>query len=227
MARKPKRTQVRLEPLADGFGKRIDTAARLIGTRPEAAAAMNLSDDQLNRIIREASVPTFAAIAGLAVKSNCSFDWLAFGSYPQFRDSSLPPGLRQSPAAFAPADTVLVKRFDKPDGVVPFSMKYIVEGLRCEVEDVAIGEHEGDSMLPTIAAGDLLMVNLKRRRIADGFIFVMRLGEELVAKRVQRLPDGSLLLISDNKAYAPRMLTQNDADRVDVIGRLIWSGGPI
>jgi phage repressor protein C with HTH and peptisase S24 domain len=44
---------------------------------------------------------------------------------------------------------------------------------------------------------------------------------------VQRKHDGSLVLISDNTAYQPDTVDKAAADDVTVIGRVVWSGGPV
>lgn len=242
MARVAKDIQERLKPLAAGFGKRVDYAASLVGDRKTAAAAMGLSHDQLGKISQSIAVPSFPAIAALSRASGCSFEWLAFGD----GNPTQPSSASSSPVVTTNydallGDAVLVSRYDvrppagpaAPGGddrfmaALPFSRRYLEEVLRCALEDVAIGQAAGDSMEPTIGDGDLLMVHLKRKRISDGHIFVLRLADELVVKRVQRELDGSLILMSDNKAYADRRLKQGEADRVDVIGLLIWSGGPV
>jgi len=243
MGRVPRPVAERLVPLAPGFGARVEVAARVIGEFVAAAAAIGLSYDQLRQIITEKSVPSFPAIAALARRSGCTFSWLAFGEPPQFRAGRESTSAREDTRAvnYSDPETVLIRRYDVafsagPGAAVgeevvtasiPFSRRYLEVALRAAPDDVAMGQADGDSMLPTIADKDLLMVHLGRRRIADGKIFVLRLGNELVVKRVQREIDGSLLLISDNKAYPERRLTQAEADQVDVIGRLIWSGGPI
>ncbi len=51
-------------------------------------------------------------------------------------------------------------------------------------------------------------------------------GQRLV-KRVQRKHDGSLVLISDNTAYQPDVVDRAEAERVTVIGRVVWLGGAI
>jgi phage repressor protein C with HTH and peptisase S24 domain len=48
-----------------------------------------------------------------------------------------------------------------------------------------------------------------------------------LVKRVQRKHDGSLVLISDNAAYQPDAVDKDAADDVKVVGRVVWSGGPV
>src|SRR5689334_6714709 len=69
--------------LARGFGKRVEEAVRLVGSNTAAAKVMNLSTDQLAKIVSESAVPNFASIAALAEKSGCSLYWLAFAREPQ------------------------------------------------------------------------------------------------------------------------------------------------
>lgn len=81
----------------------------------------------------------------------------------------------------------------------------------------------GDSMEPTISDKDSLLVNTAEKDPLDGHIYVIRSGEMLWVKRVQRLLDGSLLLISDNKVYPPMKLDLNDNCDIEVIGKVVNS----
>jgi phage repressor protein C with HTH and peptisase S24 domain len=233
-------------PLAPGFGLRIEKALRIVGAKSAAAAVMGLSTDQVANIVAERAVPNFVSIAALAERAGCSLYWLAFGRGAQFINQISPrksfSGAADTAAAsFENPDVVLVRRFDLRFAAgsgaevneerlvtgLPFSRRYLEEVLRESVDDVAVGEASGDSMLPTIGDRDLVMVSLRRREIANGAVFVFRLGNELVVKRAQRDTDGSVLLISDNKAYPEKRLTQGEADSVDVIGRMIWTAGAV
>lgn len=60
---------------------------------------------------------------------------------------------------------------------------------------------QGDSMLPTIEGGDSLIVDLSKKDIHDGKIYVVRINGELYAKRLQFLPPHTVVVISDNQKY--------------------------
>lgn len=60
----------------------------------------------------------------------------------------------------------------------------------------------GDSMLPTIADGDELLVDGADRRVGTGGVFVARVDGALVVKRLARRAR-ALVALSDNPAYAP------------------------
>lgn len=75
----------------------------------------------------------------------------------------------------------------------------------------------GDSMLPTIADGDTLVVDERDRRItARPGVFVLRHDGVLLVKRVSRRDD-AMRIVSDNPAY-PEIVTV----AADIIGRVVW-----
>jgi len=82
----------------------------------------------------------------------------------------------------------------------------------------------GDSMAPTLEDGDEILVDRDRRRVeARGGVFVIRLGGELMVKRL-RPAVGGVELISDNPEWETRLVP---AATLDVIGRVAWLGRAI
>jgi len=81
----------------------------------------------------------------------------------------------------------------------------------------------GDSMDPLLRDGDEILVDRTPRPFREG-VHVARLGEALLVKRIQAVPPGRLLLISENPAYGPIEMSASD---VDVVGRVVWKGGRI
>ena len=79
----------------------------------------------------------------------------------------------------------------------------------------------GDSMEPTISSKDTLLVDTSKTNPRDGHIYVIRSGDVLWVKRVQRQIDGSLLLISDNSTYPPMPLMLADHPDIQVIGQVV------
>ncbi len=96
------------------------------------------------------------------------------------------------------------------------------EGLRpAELSIIAV---DGDSMLPTLANGDDIMVDRHDgvQRLRDG-IYVIRIDDALMVKRLARVPGGnSVSVISDNPAF-PSWDAIAPAD-LDIIGRVVWTG---
>ncbi|KZC80504.1 transcriptional regulator [Neisseria flavescens] len=79
----------------------------------------------------------------------------------------------------------------------------------------------GDSMEPTINSKDTLLVDTSKNNPRDGQIYVIRSGDTLWVKRIQKQLDGSLLLISDNDTYPPMSLTLADHPDIQVIGQVV------
>lgn len=88
----------------------------------------------------------------------------------------------------------------------------------------------GDSMEPTIRDGDLLIVafDTTRQEVVGGGVFVITYNGETMVKRLKVQLDGSLLVKSDNSGdYPPKMLSSEEATRVIIHAKVVWSGGPI
>jgi hypothetical protein len=90
--------------------------------------------------------------------------------------------------------------------------------------NLSIVRVEGDSMAPTLNAGDDILVDLgdSAERLRDG-IYVLRIDDALVVKRIALNPVGRRVTVqSDNPAYPDWPdCTLKD---INPIGRVIWSG---
>jgi phage repressor protein C with HTH and peptisase S24 domain len=81
---------------------------------------------------------------------------------------------------------------------------------------------EGDSMMPTLHDGDIVLVDLGRRAPTPPGIFVLHDGMGLVAKRLEHIPNSDpprVRIISDNPLYKPY---EGSGDEVNIIGRIRW-----
>lgn len=86
---------------------------------------------------------------------------------------------------------------------------------------------EGDSMAPTLNAGDDILVDPGdcAERVRDG-IYVLRADEALVVKRLALHPAGRRVTVqSDNPTYPD--WPDCDIDDLQCIGRVIWAGRKI
>ena len=90
--------------------------------------------------------------------------------------------------------------------------------------NLSIVRVQGDSMSPTLNAGDDILVDLAdcENRLRDG-IYVLRIDDALVVKRLALSPRGRRATIqSDNPAYPD--WPDCSIDEMHCIGRVIWSG---
>lgn len=90
-------------------------------------------------------------------------------------------------------------------------------------EALSVINVQGDSMLPTLADGDHILVDADdRERLRDG-IYVLRTDDALLVKRLSVNPaTRRIAILSDNDAYP----SWDDCDPagLTVIGRVVWVG---
>lgn len=105
-----------------------------------------------------------------------------------------------------------------------FDRRWLRDIGQAEPEKLSIVRVRGDSMMPTLADGDEILVSGHDGGTAlrDG-IYVLERDDALVVKRLALNPSTGLLTISsDNPAYPS--WTECPLDSIRVIGRVVWIG---
>lgn len=95
---------------------------------------------------------------------------------------------------------------------------------RSPASQLSVIRVEGDSMAPTLSAGDDILVDLgdAADRLRDG-IYVLRVDGALLVKRLAIHPVGRRVTVqSDNPAYSD--IPDCGLDEIECIGRVIWAG---
>lgn len=89
---------------------------------------------------------------------------------------------------------------------------------------LAIITVSGDSMEPKLRNQDMILVDLDQRSASDGKTYVIRIGDELLVKHIQRISPSSIDLISANATYPPRTVDlSKERDSVQIIGKVVAS----
>ncbi len=84
----------------------------------------------------------------------------------------------------------------------------------------------GDSMYPTIQGGDSLLIDRSKKEVYDGKIYCVRIDGQVYAKRLQKIPPSTIVVISDNpkyKSFEINLSTELDYD-FEIIGEIKWWG---
>ncbi|MBF0278216.1 MAG: LexA family transcriptional repressor [SAR324 cluster bacterium] len=205
---------------------------------------------QITDICKGRGKPTFKYLLALNVKYGINVNWLLTGEGAPFLEESARYVLEDeemmaqfgsrgesSSAQFA-NNFVMVPRYDvqasagygaiiNSEQVVDylaFKKEWVQNNLRAEAPDLALITADGDSMEPTIKNGDLLLVDLSETRVKKDSIYILRLEDLLIAKRLQSMYDGSLLIRSDNVAYKEQIVQKEALENLQVLGRVIWFG---
>ncbi|WP_300460499.1 S24 family peptidase [Desulfobacula sp.] len=80
----------------------------------------------------------------------------------------------------------------------------------------------GQSMEPVIREGDTVLIDQSQKNILAGAIYAVGVEDTILVKRLEKHPN-KLVLCSDNKDYAPIYLEREEADKIRIIGKVIWS----
>ena len=98
----------------------------------------------------------------------------------------------------------------------------LLRALGVREADASVIRVRGDSMLPTLAEGDEILVDCADRKLPRrGGLFVIRIDGALSVKRLVPDADG-IAVISDNPAFPP--IGTRPAATLKILGRVAWLG---
>lgn len=206
---------------------RIKQLVEGAGGPKRASELTGLPVGTINNAIRGVNLPGSETLAQISKGLQRSLDWIMFGKEPGGQDPQQGDGPDQelwwvprlNIRAAAGAGAVVVE--EEHAEKVPFPM-LLLRNLRCNIRDLVLMEGAGDSMEPTLADGEPILVDRSINRIWRDSIYVLRFDDELLVKRVQRDLGGGMTVISDNPRYAAQKLTAGQLDQVSVVGEVVW-----
>lgn len=110
------------------------------------------------------------------------------------------------------------------EGQISFSRDLIENELRVPADSLLAMVAEGNSMEPDFHGGDQILVDTRRKSLAQPGAFCLWDGDGHVVKFLERIPDtepARVRVISANNIYEP---TERLADEINLVGRVIWFG---
>lgn len=78
-----------------------------------------------------------------------------------------------------------------------------------------------DSMAPTITQNDIVFIDTNVKEYIGEGVYSFNLNGETYIKRLQRLPTGVIMALSDNPLYHPFEITESLFDTAKIIGKFI------
>lgn len=231
---KPK-TAERLEQLASGFGARVGKAVDELGGPEKAARLIGLGANQVRRIQREETVPSFPAISLLAKISGYRPEFLAFAELPE--KSSDGPDITRLPEETQAEPFYWVAELDAraaaghgvmnhehPEVKTAFPIpRRSIDRMGLDPKRLRIVDADGTSMEPDIRHGDQLVIYIGEETLIDGAIYVLSNAEGTLVKQVQLDPLGGLVLVSKNPAFPPIAISADDRAQLLFAGRLVMT----
>ena len=209
------------------------------GRQPELAKITGLTPNGVRKWLKGLGIPGMENAIMLAEAMDVSVEWLLTGRGSKEPEERLvqtticQEGFDRE-YTFIRRETFLVEAFagsGAPSeaqlnelGPLAFQTSWLAQaGLN--PKHLVVFPVDDNSMLPDIPHGSVLLVDQSQKTIIDGKVYVLSWESTLRIKRLQKLPGGRLLAISDNPntrdvAFGP------DDEHVDfrVFGRVVWVG---
>jgi len=222
-----------------GRGRNVDLAALI------EAKGGKASTQATHKWINAESMPGKGNMRTLAEACGVRVEWLEYGEGSQDKegDNNKKQGRESNVIAAdfsARSDMVDIPRLDVAGSmgkglIRPDDYEDVVDRLRVSTgwlrknvnatnhANLAVITGYGDSMSPTFSDGDMLLVDRGVTEIKIDAVHVLSLHGELYIKRIQRRPNGTYLMISDNDKYPPYEIKNGDLADFEVLGRVLMA----
>ena len=169
------------------------------------ARECGFSDTVLRQYLNGQSEPTRPALLAIARTARVSVEWLAVGKTASSTEEITEGYVYKEPLAFEV--NWLKAQFPKCHGHL----------LLTQVPD--------ESMEPTLGAGALILVDTSDRdltTIKHG-IYLLKLEDRILVKRLQYIAGGTLRVLSDNKVYETfSIMVSAKSSEVSIMGKAVW-----
>jgi len=108
------------------------------------------------------------------------------------------------------------------EGLKRYSLEWAIK-YALKPERLIRYQVRGNSMEPIIKEGAWILVEMGECQICDGNPYLIRSGEDVQVKFLFRRPDGGIIIRSHNPAYPDVILTGEEANSIQVLGRIVES----
>lgn len=224
----------------DTFKDRLAFLWKGEAKQAKIAADIEMTIAGFSRIWNEGGLPKSETLKKIKQLKGCSIDWLLTGEGEPFPDQAAKNTVAYDTLG-NPVDVeefVFVPRYDiqaaaghgrlvgdeKPMFAMAFRRYWIENYVTRDTKNLSVISVKGDSMEGVLNDGDSILINHGETVPRDG-LYVLRINENLLVKRLQLMPGGIVNVISANEAYPAFEIDLNHlTDDVAIIGRVEWFG---
>jgi phage repressor protein C with HTH and peptisase S24 domain len=211
------------------FRNRLTQVIHAYGSVVSLASEIGVSDNAIYKWLAGRGQPSIGNLVALARAGGVSIEWLATGAGAAKKaragehagDSADYIFMPRHRIQFSGAHKGTVRSEQVVDSIA-FRAAWIKQRLKADPRDLILIQAEGDAMAPTIEDSDLMLASLAEPRFRQDGIYLLRRENGIEVKRIQRRPDGKLVLRSDNQKYEALVVAS-----VGIIGRVLWIGGAV
>jgi transcriptional regulator with XRE-family HTH domain len=207
-------------PKPRGIGFRISQVRGRL-TQAEFAQSLGVHKNTLIRYEKEERLPDSALLMRICERYEVNPAWLLLGTPEQV------PTPNASECLANLDDYALISLYLAPEdkesaAEEPLAIKRSwLSQLRANPQDLRLFYVEGESMKPTLYPGDIVLANLHATAVHDG-IYVLKIENVLLIKRLQRIAADEIRVSSDNATYKPWTMQVSElAEKSVVLGRVV------
>ncbi|WP_367452383.1 helix-turn-helix transcriptional regulator [Snodgrassella alvi] len=191
-----------------------------------------------SRIWHEGGLPKAETLKRIKELKGCSIDWLLTGEGEPFPEQQTQAAHDTLGNPVNTEDFVYVPRYaieaaaghgslvanEKPMFTMAFRKDWINSMISPEVSGLSVISVKGDSMEGVLNDGDTILVQQMNHIRRDG-LYVLRINDNLLVKRLQLMPGNVVNVISANEAYPSfEIRLDSETDDVQIIGKVLWFG---
>lgn len=216
--------------MSEGLAERIRQCADIAGSGDELARLTAIPRRTLEYYLTGQSEPKVARCVEIARAVGVDIGWLASGEGDKLKGASVQFDAEDKYAyvplydARCSAGHGSWNEGSKVLAMLAFTV-YSLRKQGLEPTKLSAIRVDGDSMEGMLSDGDTVLINHARRTLEGEAVYVIRLDDHLYAKRLQRQFDGSIHIISENKAYKDMVVPKQQLNELEIIGRVVWAGG--
>jgi SOS-response transcriptional repressor LexA len=171
------------------------------------ARECGFSDTVLRQYLNGQSEPTRPALLAMARTANVSVEWLASGQVPTSDQALAASYIFKEPLAF--------------------KASWLQEQWSEDSDHFLLAEVPDESMEPTLTEGDLILVDTSDRdlKVINHGLYLLKLDDRILVKRLQYIAERTLRLLSDNPAYETFSVElAKKRHGLSIMGKVVWYG---
>ena len=188
----------------DGFPSRLKQAMGSKSIRGFAREC-GFSDTVLRQYLSGQSEPTRPVLLAIARAADVSLEWLAAGQA---------------------ATDVLAKKYIYKE-TLAFEAGWLQAEFPNSFENLLLTQVKDESMEPTLKRGDLILVDTIDRDLdsIDHGVYLLKLEDRILIKRLQYWSEKSIRVLSDNPSYEAFSIELSDNPaNLSIMGKVVWVG---
>ncbi|KZN57590.1 repressor [Pseudoalteromonas luteoviolacea CPMOR-1] len=214
--------------MSTAFSRRFVTLVEQFagGNKRQFAELTGKSPSHIYRICQGLGRPSMTYLEHLYSLFSVDLNWLLTGE--QAADA---------PTQHSQDDLLVVPKLDveasagfgaingQEDTTEQFALnkRWLQSQLGVHSDHLAFVSVRGDSMLPTLEHGDMVLVDLSQQQPSKAGVYIIQTQDGLMAKRLQQ-KSNHIAVISDNPDYPSWEINSQNAEQHGVAGRIVWCG---